>query len=503
MPAQCRIAVDLGAESGRVMAGLFDGRRLRLEEVHRFPNGPVRIAGSLRWDVLRLWSEICAGLAHAASRCREGIVSIGVDGWGVDGVLLSRSMEMLGQPWHYRDDRTRGLVDAACNRVPRREIFAATGVQFLEINTLYQLLALKRDAPELLAAGERYLMLPDFFHWCLCGSQVGEFTNATTTQCFNPRANDWAADLLRQFDLPAAIFPQVVPPGTRLGRIREVVARETGLPRAVEVIAPATHDTASAVAAVPAASSGGMSAADWAYISSGTWSLVGVEIAQPVLTDRALESNATNEGGVGGTFRLLKNVMGLWLVQECRRSFERSGAAFDYAGLARQAERSAPFRSLIDPDDPRFLNPSDMPLAIATFCKETEQPVPASPGEFVRCALESLALKYRAVLAQLEELSGVATTTIHVVGGGAQNDLLNQFTASACGRPVVAGPVEATAMGNILVQARASGEIGSLAEMRDVVRDSATLLRFEPRDTAAWDDAAARFAAICSRNAAS
>ncbi|MEX0717858.1 MAG: rhamnulokinase family protein [Planctomycetaceae bacterium] len=503
MSEQCRLAVDLGAESGRVIAGLFDGRAMRLEEVHRFPNGPVRLAGTLRWDALRLWGEIRTGLAKAVAVYGNRIASVGVDSWGVDGVLFSKHFEMLGQPWHYRDDRTRGLIDAACNRVPRREIFAATGVQFLEINTLYQLLALKRDAPELLDAAERFLMMPDFFHWCLSGSQAGEFTNATTTQCLDPRSRDWAGDLLRRFELPAKIFPQLVQPGTKLGRIREEVAREAGLPR-IEVIAPATHDTASAVAAVPVDSTSSGSATgtpDWAYVSSGTWSLIGVEIARPVLTDRALEFNLTNEGGVDDTFRLLKNVMGLWLVQQCKRSFERNGNDFDYAELARLAERAAPFHSLIDPDDGRFLNPDDMPRAIASFCEETGQPSPANPGEFVRCALESLALKYRVVLGRIEELTDVPVRTIHVVGGGARNALLNRFTASACGRPVVAGPVEATALGNVLVQSRAAGEIGSLSELRAVVRASCVLDRYEPENETAWRDAGGRFAALLARHA--
>lgn len=499
MSEQCRLAVDLGAESGRVMAGLFDGRALRLEEVHRFPNGPVRLAGTLRWDALRLWSEIQAGLRKATATCGDRIASVGVDGWGVDGVLFSKRFEMLGQPWHYRDDRTRGLIDAACNRVPRRDIFAATGVQFMEINTLYQLLALKRDAPELLDAAGRFLMMPDFFHWCLSGSQTGEFTNATTTQCLDPRSRDWATDLLRRFELPAEIFPQLVPPGTKLGRIRDEVARDAGLPR-IDVIAPATHDTASAVAAVPVdATSSSPGIPDWAYISSGTWSLMGVEVAQPVLTDRALECNMTNEGGIDDTFRLLKNVMGLWLVQQCKRSFKRNGNDLDYSELSRLAEQATPFRSLVDPDDSRFLNPEDMPRAIASFCDETGQPPPSTPGEFVRCALESLALKYRVVLGRIEELTGTPVRTIHVVGGGARNALLNRFTASACGRPVIAGPVEATALGNVLVQARTAGEIGSLAELRTVVRASCELETFEPIDEAAWRDAAGRFAALLTR----
>ncbi|HUG94447.1 MAG TPA: rhamnulokinase family protein [Planctomycetaceae bacterium] len=489
MAERCYIGIDLGAESGRVVAGLFDGARIRTDELHRFPNGPVPVAGTLRWNVLGLWSGILDGLARARERFGTAAASVGVDTWGVDYVLLSKSGELFGQPFHYRDARTRGLLAQATARVPRREIFAATGVQFMEINTLYQLLAAAQADRRLLESADRLLLMPDFFHWLLSGSRVVEFTNATTTQCFHPTAGEWSFDLLRRLDLPAAIFPQVVPPGTALGTLREDVAARTGLGR-IAVVAPPTHDTAAAVAAVPTERTG---RPDWAYISSGTWSLMGVEVRDAVLTDRALVLNVTNEGGIDGTYRLLKNIMGLWLVQQCRRSFERRGLAVDYAELTRLAAEAEPFRSLVDPDDGRFLNPDDMPAALAEFCRESGQPAPESEGQLVRCALESLALKYRVVLGWLEELTGTRVEVIHVVGGGSQNELLNQFTASACGRPVVAGPVEATVLGNVLVQARTAGELGSLAEIRAVVRRSVELKQYEPSDHGRWDEAAARF----------
>ncbi len=497
MAQQCYLAIDLGAESGRVIAGLFDGEQVQLNELHRFSNGPVAVGGTLRWDVLRLWSEIQVGLENAASEFGDSVVSIGVDTWGVDYVLQSSTFEMLGQPFHYRDKRTRGMLNHALTKVPKQEIFSQTGLQFMELNTLFQLLAMQKIDSPLLEMADSLLMMPDFFHWLLSGSRVAEFTNATTTQCFDPTNNDWSFDLLRKFDLPAHIFGKIVPPGTKLGQLRANVAKRTGLER-IDVVAPATHDTGSAVAAVPTQQTG---QANWAYISSGTWSLIGVEVQQAVLTNRALELNVTNEGGVDGTYRLLKNIMGLWLVQQCRQSFLRSGQAFDYEQLTRLAADAPRFRSLVDPDDSRFLNPDDMPKAIQNWCRQTEQPIPETEGQIVRCALESLALKYQIVLGWLEELTGICIEVIHVVGGGSQNELLNQFTASACGRPVVTGPIEATALGNVLLQARTAGEIGSLMELRSVVRSSSDMQRFEPDGDTAWQQAHQRLIELLSRPA--
>jgi len=489
MVEQCYLAVDLGAESGRVVAGLFDGTRLRLEEIHRFPNGAVPVAGTLRWDVLRLWSDILTGLSKAGQSVGKDARSIGVDTWGVDYVLFGRGSEMLGQPYHYRDPRTGGVMDRMFSRVSRKDIFAATGLQFMPINTLYQLIAMQQSNPQLVAQAERFLMMPDVFHWLLCGSQVVEFTNATTSQCLDATTRTWARDMLRKFELPTAMFPEIVFPGTNLGKLRSDVAERCQL-RRIDVVAPATHDTGSAVASVPSERTG---TAEWAYVSSGTWSLMGLELPQPVLTPRALELNVTNEGGIDGTWRLLKNIMGLWLVQECRRAFERRGKSLDYAELTRLAAQARPFRSLVDPDAPAFLAPADMPAEITSWCQSRNQPGPTAEGEFVRCALESLALKYRLVLSWLEELAGSKVQIIHIVGGGSQNELLNQFTADACGLPVVAGPVEATALGNVLVQARSAGGVATLADMRAIVRASTTLKHYEPRERQAWNDAYGRF----------
>lgn len=492
MSEQCYLGVDLGAESGRVVAGLFDGHSVRLEELHRFPNGPVNVGGTLRWNVLGLWQGIQQGLAAAAARFGDEVRSIGVDTWGVDYVLLSAQDELLGLPWHYRDGRTTGMLATACEQVPREEIFAATGLQFMELNTLYQLLAMKRDHPELLDEARRLLLIPDYFHWLLCGSRVVEFTNATTTQCFDPARNDWATELLGRLGLPGEIFPEVVPPGTSLGRLRSDVAAAAGLDR-INVIAPATHDTGSAVAAVPTDRTG---SASWTYISSGTWSLMGAEVNGAVTGPSTLAVNATNEGGIDGTFRLLKNIMGLWLVQECRRAFARDGRDVDYGTLTRQATDAPAFVSLVNPDDPSFLKPPCMPTAIRDFCRRTGQPEPASDGAMIRCALESLALKYRDVLGQIESLTGETSEVIHVVGGGSQNGLLNQFTADACGRPVIAGPVEATVLGNVLVQARADGALDSLGDIREVVANSTQPDTFTPNNPSAWDKARERFAGI-------
>ncbi|MCA8984607.1 MAG: rhamnulokinase family protein [Planctomycetaceae bacterium] len=492
MSNQVYLGIDLGAESGRVIAGLFDGQRLSLDELHRFGNGPVNMAGTLRWNVVGLWQEILTGLRIAADRYGDRIVSVGVDTWGVDYVLLSKKNELLGIPYNYRDPRTEGLMNAAFTRVPQAEIFAQTGLQFMEINTLYQLLAMQRDHPFVLELADRMLMMPDYFHWLLCGSRVAEFTNATTSQCFHPTENNWAYDLLRKFDLPIDIFPEVVTPGTQLGMLREHILRQTGL-RRIPVVAPPTHDTAAAVAAVPSERTG---KANWAYISSGTWSLIGVEVQRAIFSAEALKMNVTNEGGVDGTYRLLKNVMGLWLVQGCKRAFEKQGKTLDYPELTSLAEASQPFRSLVDPNDHPFLHPENMVQELQNWCSRTFQPIPQSEGQLVRCALESLALKYRHVLEGIQQLTGERVEVIHIVGGGANSDLLNQFTANACGVPVVTGPVEATVMGNLLIQARSAGQLSSLADIRAIVRASTESRRFEPMQAAEWNTAYERFLAL-------
>ena len=489
MAEKVYLAVDLGAESGRVMAGIWNGNKLRLEEINRFPNGGVYLGETFRWDVIRLWAEIQNGLALAGKKFGKKIVSVGADTWGVDFVLLNKQDEILGQPYHYRDARTRGALGRTFEKVPRSEIFAQTGSQFMELNSLYQLLAWKEQSPAILDAADTLLFMPDFFHWAMCGAKKVEFTNASTSQFVHPLKRDWSLPLFKKLGLPTHFLPEIITPGTTLGKIRKSLAGRTGLVD-VKVVAPPTHDTASAVAGVPTANTG---KANWAYISSGTWSLMGVEVEKAALSQRALELNMTNEGGIDGTYRLLKNIMGLWLVQQCKRSFDAAGKKYDYGQLAAMAAKAKPLRSIVNLNDPRFLNPPDMPKAIQEFCRETKQPIPKTEAELVRCAYESLALKYREVLGSLEELTGEQIEVIHIVGGGSQSQLLNQFTADACQRPVITGPVEATAMGNLLTQIRADKELGSLAEMRDVVRKSSGVQRYEP---AAWNDAADRFAEL-------
>lgn len=479
------LAFDLGAESGRGVLGRFDGRRLQLEVVHRFPNGGVRTLDTLHWDVLRLYGEMLAGLRRCAADF-GGVDSVGVDTWGVDFALLGRGDTLLGNPRHYRDPHTETILEEAFARVPRWEIFRQTGIQFMRFNTLFQLLALQRERSPLLDAAQTMLLMPDLLHFWLTGVKVNEFTNASTSQMYDPTEKGWAYGLVSAFGLNTKMLGSIVPPGTVLGPLRGTVATDTGL-NPVPVIAPATHDTGSAVAAVPAQGEA------WAYLSSGTWSLMGVELPGPLINEQALAYNFTNEGGVGGTIRFLKNIMGLWIVQECRRAWERSGKNYSYDDLARLAEAAPPFVSLVNPDDGGFILPANMPAALAEFCRKTGQPEPREPGPVIRCALESLALRYRWVFERLEELTGKRLEVIHVVGGGSQNALLCQLTADACNRPVLAGPVEATAIGNVLVQAMGLGLLRSLAEAREVVRASFEVKRYEPKDAAAWEEPYLRF----------
>ncbi len=479
------LAFDLGAESGRALIGSFDGERLSLEVVHRFPTGSVATLDTLHWDVLGLWREILTGLRKAEAE-HGRLESVGVDTWGVDFALLGKHGTLLGNPRHYRDPHTESIMDAAFAKVPRAEIFRQTGIQFMRFNSLYQILALMRDRSPILEMAETLLFIPDLFHYWMTGIKVNEYTDASTSQMIHPGERTWARELVRAFGIPEKILGTLVQPGTVLGPLRPSVATGAGV-SSIPVIAPATHDTAAAVAAVPATGE------SWAYISSGTWSLMGVETKTPRTDENTLRVNFTNEGGVGGTIRLLKNIMGLWLVQECRRAWERAGVTYDYAKLMKLAESATPFASLVDPDDTSFILPDDMPRAIGNYCKKTSQPVPSEPGDVVRCALESLALRYRWVLERLEELVGKRLDTIHIVGGGCQNTLLCQLTADACNRQVVAGPVEATAIGNVLVQAIGLGLLSSLAEGRAVVRRSFEVQTYEPREPERWTEPYRRF----------
>jgi rhamnulokinase len=481
------LAFDLGAESGRAVLGRLSGEKLTLEEKHRFLNPNGKLHGHLYWNLLGQWEELKAGLRKTAS-AEPGLRldGIGVDTWGVDFGLLGKNGELLGNPYHYRDTRTDGMMERAFARVPREKIFETTGVQFMQINTLYQVLSMVESKSSLLDAAGTLLFIPDLFNSLFTGIHKSEFSVATTSQMYDPRKKAWATDMLRALGIPTNILPEIVPSGTILGPLLKDVAADTGVGE-VPVIAPATHDTASAVAAVPA--TGG----SWCYISSGTWSLMGVELTEPLINEKSLKYNYTNEGGVGGTIRFLKNIMGMWMVQECRRHWQKEGYDHSYAELTQMAARSEGLRSLINPNDKAFLTPGDFPAKVESLCKQTKQPAPTTRGEFVRACLDSLALMYRHTLEGLEDVLGRKIEVIHIVGGGTQNELLSQLTADACGRPVIAGPVEATSIGNILVQAMATGDVKSLEHLRQIVRSSFEVKRFEPRKEGKWDEAYQRF----------
>jgi rhamnulokinase len=483
------LAVDLGAESGRVVLGRFDGGRVSLHEVHRFPNVAVRLPDGLHWDVLHILCEIKDGLAKAARETR--IEGVGVDSWAVDFGLLDGDGALVSNPYHHRDTRTEGMMEEAFELVPKEQIYGTTGIQFLPINTIYQLMAM-RDSPLLGAAGT-LLLIPDLINYWLTGERACEYTNATTTQLLDLEGK-WAQDLLKRLDLPSHVLAPVIPPATELGPLLPEVAEEVGA--GPPVFAVASHDTASAVVGVPAHGD------DFAYISSGTWSLVGVETPGPVITQEAMEANFTNEGGFAGRTRLLKNVMGLWLLQECRRQWAREGHEYSYDELARLAE-DAPSGPLVDPDHPAFLAPGDMASRIRRFCEETGQSPPEEPASVARCVFESLALKYRHAIEQAQNLTGRIIGTVNVVGGGSQNALLCQLTAGATGLPVVAGPVEATAMGNVMVQAFAQGRVGSLEEIRAVISDSFETSAYEPGgDSGEWSELRERFSRLIEESCA-
>ncbi len=495
MTQKAYLAVDLGASSGRHVIGRFDGKRITLEEVYRFENGPVDVAGSLHWDLLGLWSHVRNGLRAAAQK-EPGIASLGVDTWGVDFGLLGRGDVLLGNPYHYRDARTVGMMAKACAIVSREEIFRHTGLQFMELNTLYQLLAMKLGRSPLLEVAETLLFVPDLFHWLLTGVKCNEVTEASTSQFYNPVEGRWAAELLEKLDLPTGLLGEVKEPGSNIGPLRKGVAAECGLK--ADVILPGSHDTASAIMAVPAASRPN-EPPDWCYISLGTWALMGIESPRPVVDDRVLGWNFTNERGVGGTTCLLKNITGLWLVQECRRVWRAAGKDWGWEDMNRMSAAARPLVSFIDTDSPDFSAPGDMPETIREFCRRTGQTVPADEGAVLRCALESLAMKFRNVLEICEQLAGRRIETIHVVGGGTQNRQLCQAAADACGRRVVAGPIEATATGSVMLQAVACGDVGSIAQAREVVRNSFGVEQYEPKNTAAWDGAYGRFQGVLGR----
>ena len=474
MSAKHVLAIDLGASSGRVMDAAYDGRTLQLREIHRFPNIPVQTPRRLYWDVLRLWREITLGIAKA-----DQAASIGLDSWGVDYALLDGAGELLANPVHYRDPRTDDIMEWTFERMPRRDIFERTGIQFMPFNGLFQLASLVREGSRLLEQAETLLTIADLFNYWLTGSKTCEFTEATTLQLYNPHQQDWDREITQAIGIPSDILAPIVPPGTTIGRYQ-----------GIDVIAPACHDTGSAVVAVPTTTE------HYAYLSSGTWSLLGLERKKALITDAAYDANVTNEGGYDSTYRLLKNIMGLWIADQCRASWKTAGRDYSFEQLRAMVAAADPFKAFIEPDDPSFLAPGDMPARALDYCRQTGQPPPENDAELMAVVYASLAYKYRYVLEQLIAVSGQRVDRLHIIGGGSKNVLLNQMTANATGRPVIAGPAEATAIGNAIAQLIAIGELGDVAQARAMLSESMDTRRYLPQNTNAWDEHYARFCAL-------
>ena len=488
------LAFDLGASGGRAIIGKVDPdvKKLEIEEVYRFPNGPIRVREHLYWDVLRIWSEVKEGISIAYRKYGEQILSIGVDTWGVDFALLDSNGELVGLPYCYRDPRRSQAMRELLSIIPPEKIYMRTGIQFMPINPLYQLYAMVREKSSLLQAARTLFMMPDLFNYWLSGVVVSEYTDASTTQFLDPWTKKWALDLLEEIGLSTNIFPEIIEPGTELGKIDPRLAEELKVKKDIEIIAPATHDTASAVVATPLDE-------DSAYISCGTWGLVGVELNEPLVNKKAMEYNFTNEGGAFNTIRFLKNVQSMWFMQEIRRALAKRGQEYDYTELTKLAERSKGFIGFIDPDDPRFLAPFDMIEEIMKFLEETGQEKPKNIGELVRLVLESLALKYRLVIEKIEELTGKKIKKINIVGGGSRNWVHNQLVADFTNRLVEAGPEEATSIGNILMQLAGLRYVKSLREIREYVRNSFKVKQYQPNHTSKHEDAYSKFISILKK----
>lgn len=477
------LAFDFGASSGRAMLATFDGEKITLEEKHRFSNDPVNINGDLHWDALRLFFEIKQGILKCANSGDRDIDCIGIDTWGVDYGLLDKNDKLLGNPFHYRDTRTEGMYDEAFKKASKEEIFNSTGIAYNWFNTVFQLLSAKLSDDVALNNAKTLLFMPDLFNFFLTGEKRTEYTIASTSQMFDSQKHEWAYDMLKKLDIPTDIFADMIYPGEKVGTLKPELAEELGVEQ-IPVIAVASHDTGSAVASVPV-----VDQKDFIYISSGTWSLMGVELDKPMVTKEALEYNFTNEGGVNKTIRFLKNIMGLWLIQESKRQWEREGESLSFDELERQANEAEPFESLIDPDYHEFQTPGNMPKRIRKYCEMTGQKVPETKGEVIRCIAQSLAFKYRQTVEGMEDVTGNKYNVINIVGGGIKDKMICQFTANATKRVVNAGPVEATSIGNVIVQAIAMGAIKDLNEGRQIVRNSFDIAEYTPQDSEAWDAA--------------
>ena len=483
------LAFDMGASSGRAILGRFDGKRINFEEIHRYSNDPVMIGDSLYWDVLRLFHEMKQGMLKCVTGGTGEIASMGIDTWGVDFGLLDSSGKLLGNPYHYRDSATEGMIEEACRIIPKREIYEQTGIQFMPFNTLYQLLALKINRSPLLEKAATMLFMPDLLRYFLTGEKSSEYTIASTSQMIDPKTGTWAQSMLDVLGIPQNILTGIIDAGTITGKLRDSIASELGMSN-IPVVAVAEHDTGSAVVSVPAQEG------KFAYLSSGTWSLLGVESSAPVINDLTYRLDYTNEGGYRRMVRLLKNIMGLWIYQECKRAWDKTGEVTSFDELEEGASKSQPFLAFIDPDDHSFYSPGNMPEKIRDFCRKTGQSVPETRPQLVRCIMESLALKYRMALEGLEEIVGYSLPVLHIVGGGCKNTMLSQFTANAINRPVITGPVEATAVGNLMIQLIAHGEVKDLSEGRKIIKDSFPAREFLPADSSGWDGAYERFLKI-------
>ena len=480
------LAIDLGASSGRGIVGSFDGEKLSLEVNHRFPSEPVTIAGTFTWDILRIFHEIKNSIRKCALSEDKDIRSIGIDTWGVDFGLIDKNGRLMSNPVHYRDTRTEGIIEYADQLVPRKELYGTTGLQFLNFNSIYQILACMRDEPAYIEHADKLLFIPDLLNYFLTGEKRTEYTIASTGAVLDAKTRNFAFDMLAKFGVPANIFAPIAQPGDTVGRILPEILEDIGEMNA-NVVNVAAHDTASAVLAVPAEND------DFVFISSGTWSIMGSEVREPIISDASLAYNFTNEGGVERTIRFSKNITGLWLKEESKRQWKREGKDYTHDQLSDMAMASKPFQSLIDPDDPLFATPGNLPRRIADYCKTTGQHVPENEGEIMRCIFESLALRYRWTVERIDEMKGHRTPFINIVGGGTKEEILNRYACDACGRPVYAGPDEATAIGNIAAQAIAAGEIANVKEAREVIRNSVNVKYYEPQNTEAWDEAYERF----------
>ncbi len=481
------LAFDFGASSGRAILGTYSDGKLQLEEIHRFSNDPVNVCGTLYWDVLRLFFEIKQGITKAVHA--GGFDAIGIDTWGVDFGLLDGEGRLLKNPVHYRDSRTDGMQEEVFKTIPRAELYDRTGIQLMNLNTLFQLEAMVKNDSDTLSRAKTMLFMPDLFAYFLTGAKRAEYTIASTSQLLDPKTGNWAKEMLAELHIPTDMLPQMIETGETYGTLSPAICEELGCP-AVPVIAVGTHDTASAVVAVPTQED------DFIYISCGTWSLFGTELQKPVINETSSRLNLTNEGGYGRTVRFLKNIMGLWLIQESRRQWIREGQDVSYADLEREAVAVKPFGSFIDPDDERFAPPGNLPRRVQDFCRETGQTVPQTRGEIMRCIYESLAMKYRYARASIEEVTGKRYGVIHMIGGGTKDRLLCQMAADACNCPVIAGPIEATATGNLAVQLIAIGELSGLKQARSVIAASEQPKYYEPKNSKEYDEAYDRFVKI-------